>query len=89
MSQILRARRYQGVVVQKPQFIRTLEVVEVDGERQHKVKTSEHQTATDERPEEHRDPKSIHQSEFPRVARRVARVPEASSDLKKREGRGQ
>ena len=59
----------------------------VDGERQNKVKTREYETATDEKPEEYQEPKSIHQTKFPRVARRVARVPEASSDLKKREER--
>ena len=54
----------------------------IDGERQNKVKTREYETATDEKPEEHRDLQSIHQTEFPRVARRVARVPEARGDLK-------
>ena len=54
----------------------------VDGERQNKVKTREYETATDEKPEEYQEPKSIHQTKFPRVARRVARVPEARGDLK-------
>ena len=48
-----------------------------------KVQKREHQTATDEnQPEEHQDPESSWQSEFPRVARRAARSPEARGNLK-------
>ena len=73
----------------QPQLVQTLEVTEVDGERQNKVKTREYETATDEKPEEYQEPKSIHQTKFPRVARRVARVPEARGGLKGEGGRGE
>ena len=43
----------------QPQLVQTLEVVEVDGKKQKKLKTRENQTATDEnKPEEYQDPDS-------------------------------
>ena len=59
----------------QPPLVQTLEVVEADDGRQHQLQKREHQ-----------DPDSIHQTELPRVARRVAQVPEArsNSNLKER-----
>ena len=69
----------------RPQLVQALEVVGVEGEKQHKIHKREYESARGKQGED-QDPDSIHQTELPRVARRVAQVPEArsNSNLKER-----